>query len=100
MNWNKRTRHFGDVIEGETLSFTFLYYGDKEYEKHSVGCGCITQHDWNDNKLTIQWKSRDIPTHALQQGDNHYQASKTIAVFFKDKTIVRLYLKAVVYEKE
>ena len=99
MSWNKTTRHFGDLIEGETVSFSFKYFGDKIYDRHSVSCGCIINHSWKDRVLTISWKPRDIPVAVLEANLNHYQVTKGITVFFSDNTSQTLYLKAIVYEE-
>lgn len=98
MNWNRTTRHFGDVYEGEELFFTFHYLGDKEYDKHSTSCGC-TSGNWINNTLQVRFKPRNVPVSVLDTGVNNYQVTKSISVFFKDGSSDRLYLKAIVYEK-
>lgn len=99
MNWNKNTRHFGDIIEGETVSFSFKYYGAKQYLKHSISCGCILNHSWKDNSLYVEWKPREVPVEILEMGLNNYQSTKSLTVFFTDNTSTTLYLKAIVYEE-
>lgn len=91
MNWNKKVRHFGDIKEGETLSFVFEYTGSNIIDKVSTSCGCINA-SCKGTKVIVKWKPRP------NELEGHYEASKSIAVFYKDGKTENLYVKAIVYE--
>jgi hypothetical protein len=98
MSWNKTTVHFGNIIEGETLSFSFKYSGTKKYKSHSTSCGCTTGN-WINNTLQATFKPKDVPVAILATGVNNYISTKFITVFWQDNTSDKLTLIANVNEK-
>lgn len=98
MSWNRSTRHFGDIEEGETLSFSFKYFGNKKYKSHSASCGCTTGV-WINNSLQVLFKPKDVPADIINSGVDNYISKKFITVYWDDNTSDRLTLIAIVYEK-
>lgn len=98
MSWNKSLVHFGKIIEGETLGFSFKYSGTKKYKSHAASCGCTTG-TWLNNTLQVTFKPKDVPVTILSTGVDHYISKKFITVFWQDNTSDKLTLIATVYEK-
>ncbi len=65
--WNKTSHDFGDQPEGQWLTTTFEYLGDKKIRNIEPSCDCTT-HKVNGKLLLVLWKTkvkrreRDIST--------------------------------------
>jgi hypothetical protein len=100
MEWNRTYKHFGEVPEDTSHSFTFVYNGDKEYLKHNAECQCVVSK-WEGNKLTATIKADKITELAKNKYKRFYsEIKKNIFVHFKDGTAHRLELHLTSIAKE
>lgn len=97
MSWNKLIHDFGNVNVGDSLSFTFIYSGDKQYKSHSSSCGCTTGK-WKHDKLTITYKPKPLSKQVKEAGRDNYSSTKKLFINFKDGTEQILIIKARVYD--
>ena len=96
--WNRMTKHFGEVAENTILNFVFEYYGDEKYKSHKESCSCISSK-WKDNKLYIEFDvgPLGIPPENIV---NYRQSTKSITIKWESGNTHVLFLKAHVYHKD
>jgi hypothetical protein len=99
MDWNRIYKHVGEVSEYTTVSFTFEYYGNKEYDSHTTSCSCI-KSEWIDNKISLIFKANGVPQIAKKNGVFYSRNTRELTVKFKDGSSQVLTVEAVTIAPE
>lgn len=96
MDWNRTTKHLGEVSENQDVSFKFEYNGEKEYLSHTASCSCISSK-WIDNSISVSYNTGTVAQISKDNGRFHKEVSKHVTIFFKDNTSQTLHLNCMVH---
>lgn len=82
--WNQ-TEVSKEARQGETVSASFTYFGNKQFKKVYPSCDCMTV-SVRHNHISVKWKTKKKPT--------SYTSTKYVTVVFDDDSIDELTITA------
>ena len=87
--WNQ-TEVNKEAIQGETISATFTYFGNKQIKRVTPSCACVSVQV-KKNHITAKWLTKKKPS--------SYNSTKYLVVVFDDDSIDELKIHAELTKK-